>query len=487
MTKIVRFDTEGNLDIKGEFSEVPDALEFDGESDYVDVGHSDVLEMNVGDAFAMEIWIKPYSKHRSVLVSKYDTDSHTGWWLRFGRGTDDSFIVFGLRQDLSDQILIQTDDEVPLDEWMKITALYDGSGDAAGLSIEINGEEVDYSIDEDDTLTDITGEYPFTIGARDAGASWFFDGKISRLKFYHESSLVGYWPLNEGSGDTVHDKSGNENHGSIVGAEWVYSIEGNRFDTEGNLDIKGEFSEVPDALKLDGENDYVDIPHHDDYGDMSEFTLEMWIKASHQQSMEFFSKYDTEDDASRSFRFYNQNNNNNLRFLGSPDGEDFDSTDITDTELPDGEWCHIAMTFDKGTCRGYINGEHVGTSSVNFDSVYNNSGVNLWLGQSHYMDRYLDGEIRDARIWNTVRSEEEIADNKDKRLSGDEDNLVGYWPMNEGEGTTAIDSAGSNDGTINGATWEESTISYSLSIKETGNTTNTIFSETGPTKGLVGW
>jgi len=224
------------------------------------------------------------------------------------------------------------------------------------------------------------------------------------------------------------------------------------------------------ALEFDGEDDYVDIPHHDDYGGMSEFTLEMWIKAPNQYYMEFFSKYDTEDDESRSFRFYNQNGNNNLRFLGSPDGENWDSTDITNTKLPDDEWCHIAMTFEEGTCRGYINGEHVGTSSVNFDSVYNNSDVDLWLGQSHYQDRYLEGKIREARIWNTARTQQQIQDNMNKKLGGDETGLVGYWPMNEGFGVdTVLDYSGnSNHGKIEGASWHSLGYDYNAWVKKNG-------------------
>ena len=30
-------------------------------------------------------------------------------------------------------------------------------------------------------------------------------------------TLIGYWPLNESSGDTAYDHSGNENHGSLTG------------------------------------------------------------------------------------------------------------------------------------------------------------------------------------------------------------------------------------------------------------------------------
>ena len=38
--------------------------------------------------------------------------------------------------------------------------------------------------------------------------------------------------------------------------------------------------------------------------------------------------------------------------------------------------------------------------------------------------------------------------------TGDEDDLVGYWNFEEGEGNTAYDLSGNgNDGTINGATY----------------------------------
>jgi hypothetical protein len=37
----------------------------------------------------------------------------------------------------------------------------------------------------------------------------------------NEEGLVGYWPMNEGAGDTVNDLSGNSNNGLITGAQWL--------------------------------------------------------------------------------------------------------------------------------------------------------------------------------------------------------------------------------------------------------------------------
>ena len=36
----------------------------------------------------------------------------------------------------------------------------------------------------------------------------------------------------------------------------------------------------------------------------------------------------------------------------------------------------------------------------------------------------------DVRLWNTARSEFEIAANKDAELNGNEAGLVGYWKLN---------------------------------------------------------
>jgi len=53
--------------------------------------------------------------------------------------------------------------------------------------------------------------------------------------------LVAYWSFDEGSGNTLHDLSGNENHGTIYGAVWTGGKSGN-------------------ALYFDGDDDYVEIP-----------------------------------------------------------------------------------------------------------------------------------------------------------------------------------------------------------------------------------
>jgi len=57
-----------------------------------------------------------------------------------------------------------------------------------------------------------------------------------------DPSLVGYWRFDEGSGTIAFDSSGNDNHGTITGAEWVAGKVGRALKFNG-----AEYVEVPTA------------------------------------------------------------------------------------------------------------------------------------------------------------------------------------------------------------------------------------------------
>ena len=60
------------------------------------------------------------------------------------------------------------------------------------------------------------------------------------------------------------------------------------------------------------------------------------------------------------------------------------------------------------------------------------------IGYSYASGRELDGMISECRIWNLVRSPEEISLNQyevDPASAG----LIGYWKFDEGQGSTITD------------------------------------------------
>ncbi|MCH8033065.1 MAG: DUF2341 domain-containing protein [Bacteroidetes bacterium] len=113
-----------------------------------------------------------------------------------------------------------------------------------------------------------------------------------------------------------------------------------------------------------------------------------------------------------------------------------------------GEWNHISLTYDKdagGTdeIKLYLNGTQSATGD--YATAISTNNNNLLLGD---MVGFL-GKMDEIRIWNDVRTQQEIRDNMHRIVTpGSETNLVAYWKLNESSGTSAPDSKGSNTGTL---------------------------------------
>ncbi len=126
----------------------------------------------------------------------------------------------------------------------------------------------------------------------------------------------------------------------------------------------------------------------------------------------------------------------------------------TGYQVTDGQWSHIAVTYDNGTVSTYVNGTLV--------DVYYGSGA---IGDAHVgigleelriggranspAGKFFDGEIDEVRVWDTARTQGQIQANMTTDLTGAEAGLSGYWKFEEGAGSTAFDlTANNNDGTL---------------------------------------
>ena len=166
------------------------------------------------------------------------------------------------------------------------------------------------------------------------------------------------------------------------------------------------------------------------------------------------------------------------------------------------EWVHIAWVWDGGNpstmdsknVRIYQNGELVGTYDAdviandvqNYENPPESLPIGNWplaigeglagftrgdykTGKVKIQSTPWFGNIAEMRIWNISRSEDDIANNRRKRLTGSEPGLVSYYKFNEGTGNIAKDSntSKSNDATIygignKGTLWEAKKEYYPL-------------------------
>ncbi|PXF51347.1 MAG: hypothetical protein C4B55_02845 [Candidatus Methanophagaceae archaeon] len=74
-----------------------------------------------------------------------------------------------------------------------------------------------------------------------------------------DEGLVAEWRFDEGAGSVLHDSSGNGNDGVIHGATWT----------------EGKFG---NALRFDGQDDFVEVPHSSSLNLGKYFTITTWIK-----------------------------------------------------------------------------------------------------------------------------------------------------------------------------------------------------------------
>lgn len=136
----------------------------------------------------------------------------------------------------------------------------------------------------------------------------------------------------------------------------------------------------------------------------------------------------------------------------------------TDLQFETGKWYHLAVTFNAGDIKVYVNGAekmsaHLNLSTVSLGTKHSNEDDGsrcFWIGYSYSKDRYLDGLISEVRVWNRALTPADLAQTSHfYKVDPDSDGLLSYWRFCEGSGSTVRDYAkGGHDVTIDAPKWE---------------------------------
>ncbi|MCU0914728.1 MAG: discoidin domain-containing protein [Planctomycetes bacterium] len=194
------------------------------------------------------------------------------------------------------------------------------------------------------------------------------------------------------------------------------------------------------ALEFDGVNDYVDVPTRDyTFEDGAIFTIELWSRW--YDNVRSLCAYRYQLERSR------------FRTRGSPEM-------IVRLDISNQEWHHIAVTYDGSAATrymtGYVDGVQTATTNATGSPLSGYTGNTLRFGMTrHSSGQYSHCTMDEVRIWNVVRSLDDIKANMKRGLTGNEAGLIGYWTFDEGDGTTLYDhSPRGNHGTLSGGpTW----------------------------------
>ncbi len=241
-----------------------------------------------------------------------------------------------------------------------------------------------------------------------------------------ETGLMHYWKLDETSGNVITDAAG-ENNGSITGTTtaWI---------GQPGLQLPGVNQPVVMAEKSVGE-----IPK----------TVELWVKIDSDSQAgihSVISAYNAKTQVAIAGDWGLDIKSNKLRWVDMT-GKGKSGQLTGSTAIPKGQWVHLAVTREEGSVKFYINGQLDRSVAYSMFEQSTASYTAPVFGYSIFdtaaLTNYLDGSIRDVRLWNVTRSAEEIAANMNSTLTGSEAGLMNYWKMDEKSGVVAADSVAS--------------------------------------------
>lgn len=220
--------------------------------------------------------------------------------------------------------------------------------------------------------------------------------------------------------------------------------------TAKSLDVERDSSQY--ASISDGSQTGLDIT-----GDI---TVEAWIKfeslPTSGQEWNVAGKWGNAQNAGQSYAisFYENGGTVYLRGIVN-DGSDLRYISMSGS-FTAGAWYHIAFSWraSDSSMKLYVNGADTGVSAagVAIDSILNGNAP-FWVGTADYSgdgsaDAYFDGLIDEVKVWDSVRTSAEVANDYDAELTGSEAHLKGYWKFNN---DYLDETANNNDLTSSGS------------------------------------
>ncbi|MEA5582040.1 LamG-like jellyroll fold domain-containing protein, partial [Nodularia harveyana UHCC-0300] len=191
---------------------------------------------------------------------------------------------------------------------------------------------------------------------------------------------------------------------------------------------------IQPRLVFNGEDFYIDLGRKPEFKISQRITVEAWINCQAQRrrtgiitnifhTNTIASGYGLLLDGKSGIFFGLKTQAKRMQYLSSK----IDSIKLN-------HWHHIAGTYDGKRMRVYVDGVEAATKVLidkRIDYTPENDAV-IGIYKDDNEAYPFQGQIAEVRIWNKTRSAAEIKADMAHPLIGNEDGLIGYWPLNDG-------------------------------------------------------
>ena len=201
------------------------------------------------------------------------------------------------------------------------------------------------------------------------------------------------------------------------------------------------------SIDFDGTNDYMTADGIFNDISVSAGTVSLWVKLDTSASNDMLFKFDVDRNNQASIAYISSTTSMRFQYKAGGTNKSFDHSVSVEA---DGNWHHYVITWDTSAdqMKGYIDGSQVDSTQT---------GLGTWSGtinafrigaNSIANNSYINGRIDQVAIFTSVVSASTLYNSGTPYDLSSVSNLVGYWEMNEGSGTSIADSSGT---LVNGA------------------------------------
>ncbi len=215
------------------------------------------------------------------------------------------------------------------------------------------------------------------------------------------------------------------------------------------------------SLNLDGSTGYVLVPATNLVLDPTPLTFEAWVHPTAAKCNTILSRGNGNNGSTDYILDVGYDGTTcgvmKIGFFG------VGAWDASISDIPLNAWTHVAVTFDGTNKQFYVNGAPDKTAH-RAGSLYVTTNSPVFIGrQGTACDcNFFEGQLSCVRIWNTIRTSNQIAADMDTASLGAQPGLVASYNLNEGVASTANDTSGNgfNGTLINSAAWSNSAPSF---------------------------
>jgi len=450
--------------------EIPEVLArslvFDGGNEYVTCG--DVLDKDGTDPFSISLWFKSSAAVGVPLVSKKQTTAPGEGYAVYKKVSGGLYFTIAY-QWVTNYIQVSTTLSIWNDnQWHHVLCTYDGSQDASGVTIYVDGDRVSTSVTANTLSVSTSNSEPLEfsadtyVGSMDDVA--IFDAELTAvqaLQLYGwgappnikdipglDTNLEGWWRMGDGAYyPTIRDETDAGNDGTMT----------NMAADDIQTDVPGGGFTETKSTYFDG-SAYVTMgsPESEDldFERTVPFSLVAWVKVPSTTTAGIIVT------KSESIGYLLHLSGGAPRFKLEDSSTEAQVT--ATTTINDGDWHLVVATYDGSSSYTgmtlYIDGAAVSTSGSGTVSSSILTTNPFTLGGDSGGSNDLVGQLAEVAVYNVELAWYQVRNIYDNHWPVDlitlatATGLVGWWRMGDGDTyPTLLDrSVNSNEGTMTG-------------------------------------